>query len=148
MRKKLAAPYIPEAERTPAVMKLLAWGDGLIEIILGQHEQELHLKDEVAVLKGEKKRPKFKPSRMHEEAGKAGAPDRQQQAKPGRRRGKPSRSKTAQLKIDCEEIIEPAVKRSKFETFLRRANLDIPRPISVGAPDFTLRVCELNFDLV
>ena len=108
MRKKLAAPYIPEAERTPAVLKLLAWGDGLIEIILRQHEQELHLKDEVAVLKGEKKRPKFKPSRMHEEAGKAGTPDRQQQTKPARRRGKPSRSKTAQLKIDCEEIIEPA----------------------------------------
>ncbi len=108
MRKKLTAPYIAEAERTPAVMKLLAWGEGLIEIILRQHEQELHLKDEVAVLKGEKKRPKFKPSRMHEEAGNACAPDRQQQTKPARRRGKPSRSKTAQLKIDCEEIIEPA----------------------------------------
>jgi hypothetical protein len=54
----------------------------------------LHLKDEVAVLKGEKKRPKFKPSRMHEEAGKAGAPDRQQQTKPARRGGKPSRSKS------------------------------------------------------
>ena len=88
-------------------MKLLAWGDGLIEIILRLQEQGLHLKDEVAVLKGEKKRPKFKPSRMHEEAGKAGAPDRQQQAKPGRRRGKPSRSKTAQLKIDGDEIIQP-----------------------------------------
>src|SRR3981189_1418578 len=89
-------------------MRLLAGGEGLIEIILRQHEQELHLKDEVAVLKGEKKRPKFKPSRMHEEAGNACAPDRQQQTKPARRRGKPSRSKTAQLKIDCEEIIEPA----------------------------------------
>jgi hypothetical protein len=37
---------------------------------------------------------------MHEEAGKAGAPDRQQQAKPGRRRGKPSRSKTAHQPAD------------------------------------------------
>ncbi|CAN7757624.1 hypothetical protein LJR029_005917 [Caballeronia sp. LjRoot29] len=45
---------------------------------------------------------------MHQEADKACAPDRQQQTKPSRRRGKPSRSKTAQLKIDCEEIIEPA----------------------------------------
>lgn len=89
-------------------MKLLSWGEGLIEIILRLQEQELHLKDEVAVLKGEKKRPKFKPSRMLEEAGKACTPDRQQQTKPARRRGKPSRSKTAQLKIDCEEIIEPA----------------------------------------
>lgn len=110
MRKNLTAPYIPESERTPAVLKLLAWGEQLVEIILRHHEQELHLKDEVAVLKGERKRPKFKPSRMHEEAGKACAPDRQQQTKPARRRGKPSRSKTAQLKIDCEQIIQP-VKR-------------------------------------
>jgi hypothetical protein len=108
VRKKLAAPYIPEAERTPAVVKLLAWGERLIEIILRKHEQESHLKDEVAVLKGEKKRPKFKPSRMYEEAGKAGASDRPQQTEPARRRGKPSRSKTAQLKIDGEQIIQPA----------------------------------------
>jgi hypothetical protein len=40
------------------------------------------------------------------------------------------------------------VKRSNFETLPRRANLDIPRPISVDAPHFTLRVCELNFNLV
>ena len=96
MRKQLAAPYIPETERTPAVLRLLAWGEGLIEIILRKDEQELHLKDEVAVLKGEKKRPRFKPSRMHEEAGKAGASDPQQQTKPARRRGKPGRRKTAQ----------------------------------------------------
>jgi hypothetical protein len=107
VRKQLAAPYIPEAERTCAVLKLLAWGEGLIEIILRRDEQELHLKDEVAVLKGEKKRPKFKPSRMHEEAGKATASDSQHQPKPGSRRGKPSRRKTAQLKIDCEQIIQP-----------------------------------------
>lgn len=110
MRKQLTAPYIPEAERTPAVLKLLAWGESLIEIILRKDEQELHLKDEVAVLQGEKKRPKFKPSRMYEQAGKASGPDRQQQTKPARRRGKPGRSKTAQLKIDCEQIIQP-VKR-------------------------------------
>ena len=109
MRKQLAAPYIPETERTPAVLRLLAWGEGLIEIILRKDEQELHLKDEVAVLKGEKKRPTFKPSRMHEEAGKAGASDPQQQTKPARRRGKPGRRKTAQLKINCEQIIQPAV---------------------------------------
>jgi hypothetical protein len=107
VRRKLAAPYIPKTERTPAVLKLLAWGEQLLEIILRHHEQELHLKDEVAVLKGEKKRPKFKPSRMHEEAGKVSAPDGQQQTKLARRRGKPSKSKTAQLTIDCDEIIQP-----------------------------------------
>ena len=79
MMKKLAVPYVTETDRTPAVMKLLAWSEGLLEIILRVQEENGHLKDEVAVLKGEKKRPKFKPSRMNEEAGKAGAPDRQQQ---------------------------------------------------------------------
>ena len=108
MRKNLTAPYIPESERTPAVLKLLAWGERLVEIILRHDEQQLHLKDEVALLKGEKQRPKFRPSRMHEEAGQASAPDGQQQTKPARRRGKPGRSKTAQLKIDCEQIIQPA----------------------------------------
>ena len=108
MTKKLSAPYIVEAERTPAVMKLLAWGEGLVEIIHRLQEQGLHLKDEVAVLKGEKKRPKFKPSRMNEDAGKAGKPDRAQNGKPAKRPGSVKKSKTGQLKIDCEEVIQPA----------------------------------------
>ena len=65
MRKNLSAPYISESERTPAVLKLLAWGEQLVEIIFRHHEQELHLKDEVAVLKGETKRPKFKPIHLN-----------------------------------------------------------------------------------
>jgi hypothetical protein len=117
VRKNLIAPYIPESERTSAVLKLLAWGEGLIEIIHRLQEQDVQLKDEVAVLKGEKKRPTFKPSRMHEEAGKASAPDRQQQTKPARRRGKPGRSKTAQLKIDCEQIIQPAGRVARGSRF-------------------------------
>ncbi len=107
MTKKLAAPYIAEAERSPAVMKLLAWGEGLVEIIDRLQEQGLHLKDEVAVLKGERKRPKFKPSHMHEDAGKAGKPDRAQNGKPARRAGSAKKSKTGQLKIDCEAVIQP-----------------------------------------
>ena len=70
MMKKLAVPYVTEADRTPAVMKLLAWSEGLLEIIHRVQEENGHLKDEVAVLKGEKKRPTFKPSRMNEDAGK------------------------------------------------------------------------------
>jgi hypothetical protein len=87
MMKKLAVPYVTETDRTPAVMKLLAWSEGLLEIIHRVQEENGHLRDEVAVLKGEKKRPTFKPSRMNEEAGKAAEPDRMQNGKPAKRRG-------------------------------------------------------------
>lgn len=107
MKKKLVAPYIAEAERTPAVLKVLAWAEGLVELIHRLLEHAGHMKDEVAVLKGEKKRPTFKPSRMHEEAGKTSESNRQQ-GKPARRRGSPARSKTGQLKIACEQVIQPA----------------------------------------
>jgi chorismate mutase len=106
--KKLAAPYVAEADRTPAVMELLAWGDGLVEIIHRLLEERGHLKDEVAVLKGEKKRPTFKPSRMNEDAGKAVRSDWTQNGEPAKRPGSEKKSKTWQLKIDRDEVIEPA----------------------------------------
>jgi len=53
------------------VDNLQAFGERLLEENNGLWEENAHLKDEVAVLKGEKKRPVFKPSRMNEEAGKA-----------------------------------------------------------------------------
>ena len=106
--KKLAVPYVAESDRTPAVMKLLTWGEGLLEIIHRVQEESGHLKDEVAVLKGEKKRPTFKPSRMNEDAGKAAEPDRTQNEKPAKRPGSEKKSKTSQLKIDCDKVIEPA----------------------------------------
>lgn len=107
MKKKLVAPYIAEAERTPAVLKVLAWGESLVELVHRLVEEKGHANDEVAVLKGEKKRPTFKPSRMHEQAGKA-SDSGPQQGKPARRRGSPSRSKTGQLKIDREQVIQPS----------------------------------------
>ncbi len=107
MKKRLVAPYIAQAELTPAVLKVLAWAEGLVELIHRLVEEKGHAKDEVAVLKGEKKRPTFKPSRMHEEAGKASGSD-QRQDKQVRRRGSPARSKTGKLKIDCEQVIQPS----------------------------------------
>ena len=106
--KKLAAPHVAEADRTPAVMEVFAWGDGLVEIIHRLLEEMGHLKDEVAVLKGEKKRPTFKPSRMNEDAGKTARPDRTQNGEPVKRPGSEKKSKTWQLKIDRDEVIEPA----------------------------------------
>lgn len=106
--KKLAVPYVAEADRTPAVMKLLAWSEGLLEILHRMLEETGYLKDEVAVLKGEKKRPTFKPSGMNEDAGKAAKSDRTQDGESAKRPGSEKKSKTSQLKIDCDEIIEPA----------------------------------------
>jgi hypothetical protein len=105
--KKLAAPYVAEADRTPAVMEVLAWGEGLLEMVHRLREEMGHLKDELAVVKGEKKRPTFKPSRMNEDAGKAASPGRAQNGEPARRPGSEKKSKTWQLKIDHEEVISP-----------------------------------------
>ncbi len=66
MLKKLSAPYVAEVDRTPALMEVLAWSDGLVEIIHQLLEETGHLKDEVAVLQGEKKRPTFKPRRIRQ----------------------------------------------------------------------------------
>jgi hypothetical protein len=98
--KNLAAPHVAEADRTPAVMEVFAWGDGLVEIIHRLLEEMGHLQDEVAVLKGEKKRPTFKPSRMNEDAGKTAGPDRTQNGEPVKRPGSEKKSKTWQLKIE------------------------------------------------
>jgi hypothetical protein len=57
MAAKLNLPEIPEEERTPLVLALL-------EIIQFQREQIQELKDEIARLKGQKPRPKIKPSTL------------------------------------------------------------------------------------
>lgn len=103
-------PAVDEDDLSPKAKKqvnhLQTYSEGLIEENTGLREENARLKDEVAILKGEKKRPIFKPSRMHEDAGKADheAPAQGQQAK---RAGSHKKSKTVQLKIDCDCIIEP-----------------------------------------
>ena len=63
-------PEIPEAERTPLVSTLLALIERLAEEVQEQDEEIRQLEDEIAILKGEKKRPKFKPSKLDQKAGK------------------------------------------------------------------------------
>jgi hypothetical protein len=82
-------PEIPEAERTPLVVALL-------EIIQLQQEQIQALKDEIAQLKGEKPRPKIKPSKL--EPG-TGSKDKEGDKEPGKRPGSAKRSKLAELEI-------------------------------------------------
>jgi hypothetical protein len=60
-------PVIGEAERTPLVEWLLARIEQLLEEQRRQAELIQQLRDEIAVLKGEKARPKFKPSGMEQQ---------------------------------------------------------------------------------
>ena len=60
--KKIQLPDIPGSEKTPFVTELHGITQQLIEQCAHQQEQIDELKDEIRVLKGQKKRPKFKPS--------------------------------------------------------------------------------------
>jgi hypothetical protein len=106
MKPRFSIPTIPEAERTPLVTVLLGLIEGLAERVQKQEEEIAHLKDEVRVLKGEKKRPSFKPSKMDEETDKEPA-QADGAAKDKRRPGSDKRSKTAELVIHEEQILQP-----------------------------------------
>ena len=97
-------PTIPESEQTPTVKVLLGLLEECIELLQKQGEEIQQLKDEVRVLKGEKKRPKFKPSKLEKETDKAG---KKKMQRSGKRPGSDKRPKNAKLVIHEEKIIEP-----------------------------------------
>ncbi len=66
---KLNLPELSESERTPLVDTLLGLIEQLVEENSRQAETIQQLRDEIAHLKGEKGKPKFKPSGMNEKAG-------------------------------------------------------------------------------
>jgi hypothetical protein len=101
MRKRIELPEISAEERTPLVRGLLEIIEQLAEQVHGQEEEIGRLKDEIAVLKGEKKRPRFKPSKLEEQAGK------EQGERRGKRPGSEKRGKTPELEIHEERIIAP-----------------------------------------
>ena len=61
---KLTLPDVPKSEQTPLVTELLGIIAQLIEQVQFQQEQISQLKDEIRVLKGQKKRPEIKPSKL------------------------------------------------------------------------------------
>jgi len=86
MPKAPKLPDIPEEERTPLVVHLL-------EVLRYQSELIQRLKDEIAILKGDKPGPKIKPSGM--EKGEKKNNDSSDRKRPGSSK----RSKTKELEI-------------------------------------------------
>jgi TolA-binding protein len=62
--ERIQIPNIPEGARTPLVKGLVDVIEWLVQKVQQQEEQIAQLQDEIAVLKGEKKRPRFKPRRL------------------------------------------------------------------------------------
>ena len=103
MRPPIRLPEVCEEEQTPLVKELLAITEELARIVQAQAEEIERLKDEVSILKGQKKRPRFQPSKMNEQAGKKGNKRRRR----GKRAGSKKRHKTKRLAVHHEEVVAP-----------------------------------------
>ncbi len=106
-------PNIPEWQCTPLVEQLLELVESLLEKNREQAEHIQQLRDEIAVLKGQKAKPKFKPSGMDSETdGNTNSDDNGgangSAGGRGKRGGSSKRSKTQHLRI--HETLEVAPK--------------------------------------
>lgn len=99
---KLELPDIAVAERTPLVETLLAIIRVQQDRIAHLEETVQHLRDEIAILKGQKPRPDLKPSLLE------ARPPRTTGPQGGKRPGSAKRPKTAELRIDREEPLHAA----------------------------------------
>ena len=92
---KIELPPIPDEQRTPLVTQLLAIIDQLVQRVRELEEAYQQARDENAVLKGQKPKPKIAPSTLESPPPKSrGAGDK--------RPGSEKRSKTAELTIHEE----------------------------------------------
>jgi hypothetical protein len=100
---KLELPPIADAERTPLVESLLDLIRQLLDRVRQLEETNQQLRDEIALLKGQKPRPQLQPSILH-------LPDPPTTPPTGtpRRRGKPTGPRNDQLIIDREVRLHPA----------------------------------------
>lgn len=99
---KLTLPAIPEAERTPLVEALLAIIDTQQQRLCQLEETSQRLRDEIAILKGQTRRPAIAPSQL-EQPKKSTPPTRD-----GQRPGSQKRSKNASLVITAERFLSVA----------------------------------------
>lgn len=119
---KVNLPNISEDERSPLIDTLLGLLEELVQENAHQAETIQQLRDEIAILKGEKAKPKFKPSGMNEKAGnndpededdseddsdQDSSDDSGKKKKKKKRPGSQKRSKKKNLPIHESKIIEP-----------------------------------------
>jgi Transposase IS66 family len=116
MKPRFSIPPIPEAERTPLVKALLGVIEGLSEVVQRQAERIELLEEEIRILKGQKKRPRFKPSTMDEQTDKDQSEGKAAEEDP-RRPGSDKRSKNAELVIHDEKIMKPQRRIPKGSRF-------------------------------
>jgi len=118
-------PSIAEAQRGPLVEQLLEQIEQLLEENRRQAEIIQQMRDEIAVLKGQKAKPKFKPSGMDTETESDGeadgsAGDDTDEGRARKRAGSSKRSKTQQLAIHETIKVAPQVpipERSRFKGY-------------------------------
>ena len=99
-RMTVEFPEIPADERTPAVESLLALVRQLLDRVGQLEETNQRLRDEIAVLKGQKPKPQIRPSVL---ATTPKPPPIDGQKRPGSAK----LSKTPTLKIDHEITLHP-----------------------------------------
>jgi hypothetical protein len=98
---KIELPEIQPEQRTPLVEALLGIIRQLADRVAELEESNRELRDEIAVLKGQKPRPKLSPSMLNT------PPQTKDDTGEGRRRGKPTRPKTSELTIHHRTPLHP-----------------------------------------
>lgn len=143
---KLELPEIRPQERTPLVEALLEIIRQLADRVAKLEQSNQELRDEIARAKGQKPRPDIKPSLLNT------PPNLQDGTAEGRRRGKPTRPKTAELTIHQTvklqlDTVPPGATLHGYESFVvqdleiksvttkyERARYDLAEGGSVLAP--------------
>jgi len=116
MKKLDELPHIYAEEATPLVKKLVTIIESLQERIQCLESNLQEMRDEIAILKGEKPKPKFKSSKMDENTNTNDDDNDQTLKRPGS--GK--RSKTLELTIHEERVVpleEPAPPGARFKGY-------------------------------
>jgi hypothetical protein len=101
VKKTINLPDIPEQDQTPLVKSLLGIIEQLAERVQQQDEEIAQLKDDVNILKGEKKRPIFRGSKLDKKTDSA------KKNKSTKRAGSSMKKKTQKLMVHEERIIKP-----------------------------------------
>lgn len=96
-------PQIPDPEIAAFVRTLIAKNEEYAGMILALREQVQLLKDEIAVLKGQKPKPKIPPNRLDKGSNDSGKGDGNGDKRPGSAK----RSKTESLHIDETYQLQP-----------------------------------------